>query len=106
MRGSRGTRMPSQTDDGIDKIGVGRRLRLTRLALQMPRGEFAARAGIAANTYNQFEHGARLISPGKATALCEEYNLTLDWIYRGDPSGLPYRLAAAVKALTEVTPHN
>ncbi len=101
-----GTQMPAQTDDGIDKIGVGRRLRLTRRALQMPQGEFAARGGIAANTYNQFEHGARLISPGKATALCEAYNLTLDWIYRGDPSGLPYKLATAIKALADVAPGN
>jgi transcriptional regulator with XRE-family HTH domain len=87
----------------MDAVPVGKRLRVTRLALQLGQREFAARAGIASNTYNQYEQGTRLIPPGKATALCEEYNLTLDWIYRGEPGNLPYKLAAAIKALNSLS---
>lgn len=33
--------------------------------------------------------------------LCDEYSLTLDWIYRGDPSGLPYRMWDKTRAVAE-----
>ena len=52
--------------------------------------EFFARAGIAANTGNDFIWGAEGRRIGNAILLCEKYNLTLDYIYRGDPSGLRY----------------
>ncbi len=90
-------------DDGAFRREVGQRLRLTREALRLGQAEFAARAGMAANTYNQFEHGVRLISPPKAAVLCDVYSLTLDWLYRGDPGNLPYKLAAAIKALDDVS---
>lgn len=97
-------RRASDKDDGIDRIAVGRRLRRTRQALGLAQNEFAERAGIAPPAYNQYEHGKRLISPGLAARLCEHYNLTLDWIYVGDPSNLPYKLAAAVRALDTLQP--
>jgi transcriptional regulator with XRE-family HTH domain len=85
--------------DDMDPVPVGKRLRLTREALRLGQREFAARVQIAPNTYNQYEQGTRLIPPGRATTLCDEYQLTMDWIYRGDPGNLPYKLAAAIQAL-------
>lgn len=40
---------------------VATRLRRTREAFGMQQGEFASAAGIAFNTYNQYEQGARLM---------------------------------------------
>lgn len=94
--------MARRAEDELDPAPVGRRLRLTRGALRLNQREFASRAGIATNTYGQYETGTRLISPKRAVDLCEQYGLTLDWIYRGDPGNLPYRLAAAIKALSEL----
>jgi transcriptional regulator with XRE-family HTH domain len=74
-------------------------LLLTRQALGLAQKEFADRAGLAANTYNQYETGRNIPALDRAHALCDTYALTLDWIYRGDPSGLRYELAAAIKAL-------
>lgn len=68
---------------------VATRLRRTREAFGMQQGEFASAAGIAFNTYNQYEQGARLMRLENAMALCERFDLTLDWIYRGEPAGLP-----------------
>lgn len=76
-----------------EQPAIGRRLQLTRSALQLTPGVFAAGAGINANTYSQYESGDRLPSLPYAIKLCERYELTLDWIYRGDPSGLKYTLA-------------
>jgi transcriptional regulator with XRE-family HTH domain len=78
---------------------IGERLRLTRQVSGLGQGEFGRRAGLAANTYNQLEQGKKGPSLQNAIALCEAYDLTLDWIYRGDVSGLPYKLVDAIMAL-------
>lgn len=89
----------NRLSDGRDKRAVGERLRLTRQALGFNQQEFAEGAGLAANTYNQYESGTNMPALSRAMALCDAYALTLDWIYRGDPSGLRYQLAEAIKSL-------
>jgi transcriptional regulator with XRE-family HTH domain len=79
--------------------GVGTRLALTRRVYGLQQQEFAERAAINASAYNQYERGKRLISVSHAHRLCDVYDLTLDWVYRGDPSGLRYQTAEAIKAL-------
>lgn len=78
---------------------IAERLRLVRDVVGMAQGEFAERAGIAANTYNQFERGRKRPSIENAIALCDTYNLTLDWIFRGDHTGLPFRMVDAIHAV-------
>jgi DNA-binding XRE family transcriptional regulator len=47
-------------------------------------------AGIAPTAHNHYEQAKRRPSIDHAIKLCEQYHLTLDWIYRGDLSGLRY----------------
>lgn len=82
-----------------DPKAIGERLVMLRQVLGLAQYELADRAKIAPNTYNQYENGTRRPSIENAIALCEAFDLTLDWIYRGDPSGLRYQLADALKAL-------
>lgn len=89
------------SDDGL-RSEVGSRLRLAREALRMTQAEFAKQADIAANAYNQFEQGRRMLPPASAIAICDAHGLTTDWLYRGDPGNLPYKLGNAIKALQEV----
>lgn len=72
---------------------IAQRLELTRTALGLSQSEFADRAGIARNTYNQWEKAKGRPQLDGAIALCQTYNLTLDWVYFGDKSGLSYALA-------------
>ena len=51
------------------------------------------RASLSQNRYNQYESGARPLTIDAATRICDEYGVTLDWLYRGDRSRLPYQLA-------------
>lgn len=92
--------MARDEDDG-DRTpeGVGERLALTRRVWGAQQQEFAERAGLNASAYNQYERGKRLISVSHAHRLCDTYDLTFDWIYRGDPSGLRYQTVEAIKAL-------
>jgi transcriptional regulator with XRE-family HTH domain len=81
------------------KPKIGARLAVTRDVVGLSQVEFARRAKIAPNTYNQYEQGKKRPSLANAIRLCEAYDLTLDWIYRGDPSGLRYDMAEAIKAV-------
>jgi len=91
--------MTDRPSDGVSAAAIGARLRLTREVLQLSQAEFADRCGIARNTFNQYEQGRNKPQIPLAIDICERFNLTLDWIYRGDPSGLPYQLADDLKAL-------
>lgn len=75
---------------------IGKRLSLSRRALDLTQIEFAERAGLQQSAYSQYETGGKRPSVDTANALCDTYSLTLDWIFRGDPSGLPYRLHSAI----------
>lgn len=91
--------MQDHEDIGALSRDVARRLTLTRQAFAMNQAEFAEAAGLSQPQYSQFETGKRLLSLKAALSLCHKYNITLDWLYLGDPSGLPYRLADTIKLL-------
>ena len=78
---------------------IGERLRLTREAMRLSQTDFAAGARINLRAYNQYEQGKKRPSIETADALCDAYNLTLDWIFRGDNANIPHALAEGIKAL-------
>lgn len=84
--------MIDPSDSGDLTQDVERRLALARKAIGVDQQEFGTAAGLSQPRYNQYEKGKRLLTLDAAMKLCEHYGLTLDWLYRGDPSGLPYRL--------------
>ena len=94
--------MPTSNSDLRSKQAIGTRLELTRRALGLAQGEFAERAGLSRNAYNQYETGTNRPQLEAAFKLCDTYRLTLDWIYFGDPSGLRFDLAEAIKVLRKV----
>lgn len=85
--------------EGNSLDAIGRRLRLTRHTLGLSQKNFCERVGIAPNTYNQHEMGARRLSIKNAISLAESYALTLDWIFKGRMSGLRYDLGTNLEAL-------
>ncbi len=88
--------------DTASKSGIGARLLLTRQALGLTQAEFAERAGIHRTTYVNYENGDRKPSVDAAIALCDTYNITLDWIFRGEMSGIEYKTGVAIRALLDV----
>lgn len=81
------------------KKAIGRRLELTRESLGMAAGDFAAKAGVSKSAYSNYASGERAPTLKQALKLCAAYELTLDWLYRGDPSGLKYNLAEQIISL-------
>lgn len=81
------------------ECAIGERLELARHLLGKSQKAFATDAGIARNTYNQYETGTNTPSVEEAQKLCDRWALTLDWIYRGDTRGLSPDLSAAIEAM-------
>lgn len=72
---------------------TGDRLRMSRIALGKTQAELARVLLISPQRWNNYERGARPIDIEFAVRLCERFGLTLDWLYRGVMSGLPFELA-------------
>jgi DNA-binding XRE family transcriptional regulator len=75
---------------------IATRLRHTRRALGVNQTEFARRVNLKPNRYSQYESAARPLTIDAALSICEEYGLTLDWLFRGDRSMLPHHLALEI----------
>jgi DNA-binding XRE family transcriptional regulator len=91
--------MNDQQLRGRDRKSVGLRLILTRQALGLDQQTFASTAGLKNTTYNQYESGINMPSIDAAHKLCDAFQLTLEWIFRGDASNLRARTEAAIMAL-------
>lgn len=75
---------------------IGNRLRAARLALGLTQKDLYEPLGVKAATWNHWESGKRLPDPLVMTKLKEKHGITMDWIYAGDASALPFSLAKAV----------
>lgn len=71
---------------------IGKRIGDTREALGVNAAELCKIIDCAPNRWSQYESGKRRITIDIANALCDQYGVTLDWIYRGNPAGLPHAL--------------
>ena len=71
---------------------LANRLKLTREALEISAADLCKRIDVKQNRWSQYESGERRITTTVAIRMCDEFGLSLDWIYRGDPSSLPHSL--------------
>lgn len=84
-------------DKGPLKINVGRRLRQLREALALDQKAFGQSVGLSQPRYSMYETGERLLSVPIALDICEEFTVSMDWLYRGDPSALPGDLRERIR---------
>lgn len=76
-----------------DKVkALSRRLKITREALGLSAAELCRSIDCKPNRWSQYENGDRKLTLEVAEALCDEFGLSLDWLYRGDPARLPHEL--------------
>lgn len=87
--------------EGTSREAIGARLELTRRAYELSQTQLCKQTGLSNSAYNNYEQGYRIPNLESALVLCEIYNLTLDWIYRGDTAGLPLKLADALRSLKQ-----
>lgn len=89
-------RMKSAIDQ-TPYLEIGRRLTAIRVAeSSMSQKEWAEKHGFSPTQYNNWEKGVRRITVDEAERLCDLYGLKLDFIYRGNVSGLPENIRNAL----------
>lgn len=71
---------------------LGQRLEMTREALDISAADLCKRLDIKPNRWSQYESGERRITIPVAEKLCDEFDLSMDWIYRGKAAQLPNSL--------------
>ena len=89
-------------------MSIGERLRITRLAMKLTQKSMAHPLSVTREAYTMYETGARIPPWDMAIELTEAWGLTLDWIYKGDLSGLPAHLVEKInrslpRAKTRIT---
>lgn len=73
------------------------RLKLTREALDLTPAELCRQIDCKPNRWSQYESGDRRITLEVANQLCDEFGLSLDWIYRANPAQLPHALRVKMR---------
>jgi transcriptional regulator with XRE-family HTH domain len=68
------------------------RIKMTRVALELSAAELCEQIDCKPNRWSQYEGGKRRITHDVAMSLCDEFGLSLDWIYRANPAQLPHAL--------------
>lgn len=79
------------------RAAVGKRLEDARKVLGVDHVDMARVANVSPQAWSNYVRGERPLSIEAASLLCDRYRLTLDWIYRGDPAGLPFELGEKLK---------
>lgn len=70
-----------------------------RIALDLTAADLCRRAGIATNTYSQWENAKGRPELDKAIKLVDAFGVTLDWLYLGNAAALPNKLATSIAEL-------
>lgn len=88
----------------VCKTAIGERLRLTRKAFGLRATHLCELLGLNAPTYSQWERGRRYPSLDAMAALCDRFDLTMDWIYRGRLESLRPELRALLQSTIRKDP--
>lgn len=90
-------------------VATADRLQVTRHALGLEPSEFADRAGIPTQIYCSYELARRTLGIDDALKISDAYDLTLEWIFRGNTKTLPFKtrhdLVAGRVAIFAVAAH-
>lgn len=87
-------------DGGRSNADIAKRLGALMKALDMKQVEFANLIGISQPALNNYLKALRRPDIDVAIAIQSRTGATLDWIYLGDRSGLPVRLASVLPDLS------
>lgn len=88
-------------DRGELALDVGRRLTLLRDVYEMSQTAFGKISGLSQSRYSQYETGERLLPVPVAIAFADQFGVSLDWLYMGDPSAMPLDLWRKIQNLAD-----
>lgn len=96
------TRFVMTRSEQTGLLEMGRRLVALREAVGLNQAEWGRRLGFEPQKVNNWERGYNRIGIDSAIQICRHTGVTLDYIFLGSMSALPWELAGKIdRALTE-----
>ena len=83
----------------IDDREFGHRLRVTRIALGITEAQAATAAGRSVDTWRKYEATGKGHCTQAVCRFASHYDVSLDWIFCGDPRGRAHRMEGKVAIL-------
>lgn len=62
----------------------------------MSQADAARTCGAKRAAWNNYEYGRRILDVEVAVKFCSKFNVSLDWLYRGDMASLTVRMAERI----------
>jgi transcriptional regulator with XRE-family HTH domain len=100
---NRARKYPKRTDPATIPE-IGRRLRVLRKAVAGNITELGNQTGITRSAWSNYENAISRIGVDAAMKVCDQYGVTLDWIYRGDSGALSDDLKKRLQELEAEDP--
>jgi transcriptional regulator with XRE-family HTH domain len=91
--------MPTAPRDRDQTTLFGFRFMLARKAIGLTQEELAEQLAVARTTITSFENGSRMTDPPVVARFHARHKITADWVYLGDLSGLPHKIAQRIEEL-------
>jgi transcriptional regulator with XRE-family HTH domain len=91
--------MTSMQTEDFDYRGFGHRLRVTRIALGITEAQAATAAGCSVDTWRKYEATGKGRCTIPVCRFARHHNVSLDWIFCGDPRGRTHRTQGKVAIL-------
>ncbi len=85
-------------------LEVGQRVRKVRKLLNLTQSEFGDALDVKQTAVTNWESGRRLPDIMSLILLAEKFHITIDWMLRGDGSGLPLHISKPL--MGEQSPHS
>lgn len=90
--------MPTKKSSSDRLKEIATRLMITRDILGLSQKEISEQLNLASPVrWGHWERGRNMPDPEAISNLCDRYGITMDWIYRGDISGLTYSFVEKAK---------
>ena len=75
---------------------IANRLKAARMALDLSQKDLYEALGVKASACSHWESGKRMPDPVVMFELYKLHGITLEWIFGGDPKGLPFGVAQII----------
>ncbi len=86
----------NSSESDKDLQAIAGRLKAARLALGLSQKDIYEAIGVKAAAWSHWESGKRMPDPTVMFKFYRLHGITLEWIYGGDPRGLPFGVAPRI----------
>ena len=86
----------TRTRSNDELVQIGARLKAARLTLGLSQKDLYEAIDVKAAAWSHWESGKRMPDPMAMAEFYRLHGITMEWIYAGDPKGLPFGVAGTI----------